>query len=81
MAYMVSQMKYLGDKIDEKMNWKNEAYVIVKKLHRVNTLLYTIRNYVNFNTLKAIYIAVFDSHENYANLICNLIWGQNRIPS
>ena len=74
-------MKYLGDKIDEKMNWKNEAYVIVKKLHRVNTLLYKIRNYVNFNTLKAIYIAVFDSHENYANLICNLIWGQNRIPS
>ena len=30
------------------------------------------RNYVSFNTWKAIYYAIFDSHINYAN-----IWGQN----
>ena len=42
-------------------------------MNRANALLYKIRNYVNFNTLKSIYFAIFDSHINYANLI----WGQN----
>ena len=42
-------------------------------MNRVNALLFKIRNYVNFNTLKSIYFAIFDSHINYANLI----WAQN----
>ena len=39
-------------------------------MNRVNALLFKIRNYVNFNTLKSNYFAIFDSHINYANLIC-----------
>ena len=66
-------MKYLGVKIDENLNWKDQTYDIVAKLNRANALLYKIRNYVSFNTLKVIYFAIFDSYINYANLI----WGQN----
>ena len=66
-------MKYLGVKIDENLNWKDQTYDIVIKLNRTNTLLSKIRNYVSFNTLEAIYLAIFDSHINYAYLI----WGQN----
>ena len=66
-------MKYLGLKIDENLNWKVQTHDIATRLNRAIALLYKIRNYVSFNTLKAIYFAIFDSHINYANLI----WGQN----
>ena len=42
-------------------------------MNRANVVLFKVRNYGNFNTLKSIYFAIFDSHINYANLI----WGQN----
>ena len=70
-------MKYLGVKIDENLNLKDQAYDTVAKLNRANALLYKIRNYVSFNNLKAIYFAIFDSHINYAKLV----WGQNPISS
>ena len=71
--YPSKSVKYLGVKIDENLNWKDQTNDIVAKLNRANALLYKIRNYVSFNTLKAIFVAIFDSHTNYANLI----WGQN----
>ena len=58
--YPSKSVKYLGVKIDENLNWKDQAYDIVTKLNRANALLYEIRNYVSFNTLKAIYFAIFD---------------------
>ena len=71
--YPSKSVKYLGLKIDENLDWKVQTHDIATKLNRANVLLYKIRNYVSFNTLKAIYFAIFDSHINYANLI----WGQN----
>ena len=71
--YPSNSIKHLGVKIDENLNWKDYIHDIATKLNRANTLLLKIRNYVNFNTLKSIYFAIFDSHINYANLI----WGQN----
>ena len=59
-------MKYLGVKIDENLNWKDQTYDIVTKLNRANALLYKIKNYVTFNILKAIYFLIFDSHINNA---------------
>ena len=66
-------MKYLHLKIDENLNWKNQTHDIATKLNKTNAMLYKIRNYVSFNTLKAICFAIFDSHINYANFI----WRQN----
>ena len=71
--YPSKSVKYLGVKIDENLNWKDQTDDIVTKLNRANALLYKIRNYISFNTLKAIYFAIFDSQVNYANLI----WGQS----
>ena len=62
-------VKYIGVKIDENQNWKDQTHDIATKLNRANALLCKIRNYVSFNTLKAIYFATFDSHLDYANLI------------
>ena len=71
--YPSKSVKYLGIKIDENLNWKLHIHDIAIKLNRANSLLYTIRNYVNKHILRTIYFSIFDSHMNYANLI----WGQN----
>ena len=71
--YPSTSVKYLGVKIDESLNCKDHIHGIATKLNRANALLFKIRNYVNFNTLKSIYFAIFDSHINYASLV----WGQN----
>ena len=72
--YPSNSIRYLGVKIDENLNCKYRIHDIPTKLNRANALLFKINNYVNFNTLKSIYFAIFDSHINYANLIR----GQNR---
>ena len=54
------------------MNWKHHISDIAIKL-QANALLFKTRNFVNINTLKTIYYAIFDSHINYANVI----WAQN----
>ena len=68
-------MKYLGVKIDENLNWKDQTYDIVTELNRPNVLLYKIRNYFSFNIyFERNLLCIFDSHINYANFI----WRQNR---
>ena len=62
-------MKYVGVKNGENLNWKDQTCDIVTKLNRANVLLYKVRNYINYNTLKVIYFAIFD----YGHLA----WGQN----
>ena len=59
-------------KVDDNLNWKDQTYMVIK-LNTASTLLSAIRNFVSFNTLKAIYFAIFDSNINYTNLI----WGKN----
>ena len=67
--YLSKSVKYLGIKINENLNWKQNIHDITIKLNRANALLSVIRNYVNKLTLRTIYFAIFDSHINYANLI------------
>ena len=71
--YPSKSVKYLGLKIDLNLNWKYHIHDIDTKLNRANALLFNVRNFVNFNTLKSIYFAIFDSHIDYAKLV----WVQN----
>ena len=56
-------------KIDE--SWKHHVHDAAVKLNRAISLLFKIRNFVNVNTLKTIYYAIFDSHIDY------MVWAQN----
>ena len=67
--YPSNSIKYLGVKIDENLYWKDHIDDIATKLNRANTILFKMRNYVNFVTLKSIYSAIVDSQINYANHI------------
>ena len=71
--YPTDSVKYLGVKIDNKLNWKSHVNAIATKLNRANAMHYKVRNFVNANIIKSIYYALFESHINYA---C-ILWGQN----
>ena len=66
-------VKYIDNKIDENLYWKQHIHDITIKLNTVNALLFTIRIYVNKHILRIIYLAIFYSQINYAYLT----WCQN----
>ena len=71
--YPSKSVKYLGIKIDRFLHWHDQVNSIAVKLNRANALLLKIRNYVNTETLRNIYFAIFDSHLSYS---CT-VWTQN----
>ena len=71
--YPTDSVKYLHIRIDKNLNCKHHVSDVAIKLNRENALPFKIRNFVNVNTSKTIYYAIFDSHINYANVI----WVQN----
>ena len=69
----INSIKYVDVKIDEDLYWHDEVNIIKVELNRANALLLKIRNYVNIETLRNIYFAIFDSHLSYS---C-ILWTQN----
>ena len=67
--YPSKSVKYLGIKLNENFYWRQHIHDIAIKLNRANALLSIIRNYIHKHTLRTIYLAIFDSHINYASLI------------
>ena len=65
-------VKYLGIRIDSKLNWKAQIDDISLKLIRANAMLYKVKDFFNAGILKAIYHALFQSHIRCA---C-IIWGR-----
>ena len=70
--YPTASVRYLGVKIDAKLNWKDQHNDVSIKLIRANAILSKLRHFVNNETLKMIYHSVFESHFKYANIV----WGQ-----
>ena len=64
-----NNVKYLGIKIDENLNWKHHINEVSTKLIRVNAILFKIRNYVNPKILRLIYFAIFESYLNYSSIV------------
>ena len=54
-----NSVKYLGIRIDSKLNWKAHIDDIALKLITANAMLYKVRDFVNAGSLKAIYHALF----------------------
>ena len=67
--YPTDSVKYLGVKIDSKLNWKSHVNATATKLNQANAMLYRVRDFVNANILKSNYYALFESHINYACII------------
>ena len=63
--YPTDLVKYLGIIIDNNLTWHYQMNNVVAKVNRANVMLPKIRDFVNFNTLKSIYHAIFESYSNY----------------
>ena len=68
-----NSVKYVCVKSYENLNRKDHIHDIATKLNRAKAILLKITNYLNCNTFKLIYFAIFDSDINYTNLK----WGKN----
>ena len=55
-------MKYLGIKIDENLNWKQQISDIAIELIKANGILSKLRDFIDRKTLKSIYHTIFESH-------------------
>ena len=66
-------VKYLGLYIDSNLNWNFNTKILAAKLSRSIGMLAKVRHYVDSDTLKSIYYAIFHSHLSYGSII----WAQN----
>ena len=71
--YPTNSVKYLGLKINENLNWKQQISDIAIKLNRANAILSKLRYLIDRKPLKLIYHAIFESHLCYSSLV----WAQN----
>ena len=67
----VQNMKFLGVRIDDNLNWNHQYNHVVLKLKRNMHLLRDNKLYLNRNTKKLIYYAHIYSHISY----CIVVWG------
>ena len=65
-------MKYLGVRIDNKLNWKAHVDDKAIKLIRANAMLCKTRDFVTKVILKSIYFTFSDSHIIFASISCGL---------
>ena len=66
--YPTDLVKYLGIKIDSKLHWKTNVNATAKKLIQANAMLYK-KEILSMQIFLNIYIALFESHINYACII------------
>ena len=71
--YPTDSVKYLGVRIDSKLNWESRVNDTATKLEQANAMLNRVRDFVSANILKSIYSALLESFINYTFII----WGQN----
>ena len=71
--YPTESVKYLGVKIDTNFNCQYHVDDLSIELNRLNALLFKMKKYVSFKTLRSIYFAIFDSGTYPTALLSGLI--------
>ena len=59
-------MKYLGISIDSHLNWHSHTTALSTKLSRAIGMLYKIRHFVDYPTLRMIYFGIFHPYLHMA---------------
>ena len=71
--YSANSVKYLGIKMDENLDWKQQISDIAIKINGGNAILSELLYFIDSETLKSVYHAIFEPHFCYASRI----WVQN----
>ena len=70
----VTETKFLGVIVDEKLHWKKHIDSVITKVSRSIGILYKARYRVGFNQLKQLYFTLIEP----SILYCCIIWGQSK---
>ena len=62
---IVTEFNFLGINLDQHMTWKTHIHYLVSKLNRVVGIINRLKFFIDKNTLKIIYHALFTPHINY----------------
>ena len=71
----VSQVKFLGTIIDDKLTWKPPINYISKKLSKAIVIMYKLKAYDTQVTLCSLYYSLYHPYLTY----CNVVWGNTFI--
>jgi len=63
-----SSLKYLGVKLDDKLNWKPQSEKLVTQLFKSYGILFKLKRYITISVLKSAYFALFHSYLTYSIL-------------
>ena len=72
--YESQSVKYLGILIDLHLKWDHHVDSLARKLSRAVGMLSKLRHFLDKNTLRSVYFAVFSSIMSYGSII----WGNNQ---
>ena len=72
--YESQSVKYLGILIDSHLKWDHHVDSLAPKLSRAVGMLSKLRHFLDKNTLRSVYFAVFSSIMSYGSII----WGNNQ---
>ena len=62
---IVTEFNFLGINLDQHMTWKKHIHYLASKLNRVVGIINRLKFFIDKNTLKIIYHALFTPHINY----------------
>ncbi len=67
----VKDTKFLGIILDNKLNWQPQCNEIKIKISKISGLIYRVRNFINSDCLRQIYLSIAYPYMTY----CSSIWG------
>ena len=67
----VTEFKFLGVTIDNKLKWKHHIDIIISKISVLTGILFRVRECINEKCLRQIYLSLIYPHIQY----CSAIWG------
>ena len=70
--YPTNSVKYLGTKIDENLNWKQQISDITTKLNRANAILSELKYFIDRKILKSGLNDWVEYHHNHCSMIKDL---------
>ena len=63
-----TSIKFLGVMIDKNISWRDHVKTVENKLSKNIGLLYQVKQFLDENSLKALYFSYINSYLNYANI-------------
>ena len=78
---LVSNLKFLGDILNERIDWPPQISKVIRKISSINGILFNLRKFIpeNLHLKKSIYFALVNSHLNYGISVWGCAGDKNKL--